>query len=64
MDKMIAERPDFKLGKRYLSELMTLMVQDFQEQGGKIKVGRPAFAAGCETKRNVRHSIRQGRRSC
>jgi hypothetical protein len=59
-DKIIAERPDFKLGKRYLSELIALMTLDFLERGGKITVLRPAFAVGCETPSNVRHLIRRG----
>lgn len=60
-DKIIAERADFALGKRYLSELISLMTLDFLDRGGKITVCRPAFAAGCETPSAVRQAIRAGR---
>lgn len=59
MDKMIAERYDFQMGKRYLSELISLMTSDYLERGQKITVCRPAFAMGCEMKSNVRLAIRK-----
>lgn len=62
MDKMIAERADFKLGKRYLSELIALMTIDFQERGERIQVLRPAFAVGCEMRPSVMSAIRRERR--
>jgi hypothetical protein len=61
MDKIIAERFDFNMGKRYLSELIQLMTIDFVERGGVIEVGRPAFAMGCEMRPVVRQAIRSGR---
>ena len=60
-DKIIAERADFSLGKRYLSDLIQLMTLDFIDRGGKITVCKPAFAAGCETPIAVRQAIRAGR---
>lgn len=61
MDKMIAERFDFNMGKRYLSELMQLMTIDYVERGGVVQVCRPAFAVGCEIRPAVRQAIRSGR---
>lgn len=60
-DKIIAEPADFSHGKRYLSELISLMTLDFIDRGGRITVCKPAFAAGCETPTCVRQAIRAGR---
>lgn len=62
MDKMIAERADFKMGKRYLSELMAMMTIDHIERGQPIHVLRPAFAVGCEMRPSVMSAIRRENR--
>lgn len=59
-DKIIAERADFALGKRYLRELIELMTIDFLDRGGRIVRCRPAFAMGCEIRPAVRQAIRRG----
>jgi hypothetical protein len=59
-DKIIAERADFALGKRYLRELIELMTIDFLDRGGRIQHLRPCFAVGCEIRPAVRQAIRRG----
>lgn len=59
---MTAEPADFKLGKKYLRELLEWMTIYYLSHGGKITKCRPAFAAGCEIRSEVRQAIRAERR--
>ena len=57
--KLIIERFDFSMGKKYLRELLAMATMDFLDRGGRIQQCRPAFAYGCETKSVVRQAIRR-----